>query len=72
MFRNILAATAVLCACATTAEARSHHHHRHGYISIIALITPGARTPGAGGSCAGKWEAIRVLHSISRGRGPYG
>jgi hypothetical protein len=70
MFRNIIAATAVLCACATTAEARSHH--RHGYITIIALITPGARTPGAGGSCAGKWEAIRVLHSISRGRGPYG
>ena len=26
--------------------------------------------PGAGGSCAGKWEAIRVLHSISHGRGP--
>jgi hypothetical protein len=39
-------------------------------ITIIALITPGARMPGAGGSCAGKWEAIRVLHSISHGRGP--
>ena len=39
MFRNVLAATAVLCACVTTAEAKSsrhhhrqshyHHHHRH-------------------------------------------
>jgi hypothetical protein len=35
MFRNILVATAVLCACATTAEARSHrhHHHHHHYSS---------------------------------------
>jgi hypothetical protein len=30
MFRNLLAATAILCACATAAEARPHHHHRHG------------------------------------------
>jgi hypothetical protein len=35
-------------------------------ITIIALITPGARMPGAGGSCAGKWETIRVLNSISQ------
>ena len=31
MFRNILVATAVLCACATTAEARSRHHQRHSH-----------------------------------------
>lgn len=29
MFRNLIVATAVLCACATAAEARPHHH-RHG------------------------------------------
>ncbi len=29
MFRNILAATAVLRASATTVEARSHHHHHY-------------------------------------------
>jgi hypothetical protein len=31
MFRNILVATAVLCACATTAEAKSRHHQRHSH-----------------------------------------
>jgi hypothetical protein len=32
MFRNVLAATAVLCACVTTAEAKSsRHHHRHSH-----------------------------------------
>ena len=31
MFRNILVATAVLCACATTAEARSRHHQHHSH-----------------------------------------
>ena len=31
MFRNILVATAVLCACATTAEAKTRHHQRHSH-----------------------------------------
>ena len=31
MFRNILVATAVLCACATTADAKSRHHQRHSH-----------------------------------------
>ena len=39
-------------------------------ITIIFLITPGARKLGAGGSCAGRSEAIRVLRLISHGHGP--
>lgn len=39
-------------------------------VTIMPPSSPGARERGAGGSCAGKSEAIRVLHSIWRGHGP--
>ena len=39
-------------------------------ITIMRPTTPGVRTHGAGGSCVGKSEAIRALHSISPGHGP--
>jgi hypothetical protein len=39
-------------------------------ITITPPSRPRARERGAGGSCAGKSEAIRALHSISHGHGP--
>ena len=39
-------------------------------VTIMLPTTPGVRTHGVGGSCAGKSEAIRALHSISPGHGP--
>ena len=39
-------------------------------VTIMPPSSPGVRERGAAGSCAGKSEAIRVLHSISRGHGP--
>jgi len=39
-------------------------------ITIMPPTTPGVRERGAGGSCAGKSEATRALHSISPGHGP--
>ncbi len=38
-------------------------------ITIMPPSRPGVRERGAGGSCAGKSEAIRALHSISPGHG---
>jgi hypothetical protein len=39
-------------------------------ITIMPPSRPRVRERGAGGSCAGKSEAIRGLHSISHGHGP--
>ena len=39
-------------------------------VTIMRPSRPRVRERGAGGSCAGKSEAIRVLHSIWRGHGP--
>jgi hypothetical protein len=39
-------------------------------VTIMPPSRPDVRARGAGGSCAGKSEAIRALHSILQGHGP--